>query len=192
MKSKVIIGIDEAGRGPLAGPLVVAAVAGIDAKDLRGIRDSKRLTKLGRERWYRFLRQKGLCRFASVSPHAIDCNGIVPSTRKAVGRLLSRLSKNYKQKTTNCSILLDGSLFAPKTYKNQRTVIRGDERIPIIAAASIIAKVTRDRKMMKMHIQYPLYGFERHKGYGTRAHFAAIRTHGLSDIHRRSFCTRIF
>ena len=87
--------------------------------------------------------------------------------------------------------MLDGSLYAPEKYKNQQTIIKGDEKIPIISAASVVAKVYRDNMMKKMHEKYPQYGFDAHKGYGTVAHIAAIKKHGLSAIHRRSFCRNI-
>ncbi|KKU86255.1 MAG: Ribonuclease HII [Parcubacteria group bacterium GW2011_GWA1_47_9] len=188
---KYIIGIDEAGRGPLAGPMVIAAVAVFGSPTsyrksdfLKGIRDSKKLTRLGRERWYRVLKKKAACQYVSVSARSIDQNGISRAAREAIARLL----KKFPIKPN--LVLLDGSLYAPPKYK-QKTIIKGDEKIPLIAAASIIAKVTRDRKMCTLHKKYPHYNFAQHKGYGTRAHMAAIRRHGLSDIHRRSFCTRI-
>ena len=188
---KYIIGIDEAGRGPLAGPMVIAAVAVFGSPSsswrsdfLEGIRDSKKLTRRGRERWYRVLKKKAACQYVSVSARSIDQNGISWAAREAIARLLKKFSASPNL------VLLDGSLYAPPKYK-QKTIIKGDEKIPLIAAASIIAKVTRDRKMCALHKKYPHYNFAQHKGYGTRAHMAAIRRHGLSDIHRRSFCTRI-
>ena len=186
-----IIGIDEAGRGPLAGPMVIAAVAVFGSRTsnwksdfLKGIRDSKKLTRLGRERWYRILKKKATCQYVSVSAKRIDRDGISRAARDAIAKLLKKFSVKPNL------VLLDGSIYAPPEYK-QKTIIKGDEKIPLIAAASIIAKVTRDRTMRRLHNTYPHYNFAQHKGYGTRAHFAAIRKHGLSEIHRKTFCTRI-
>ena len=194
-REKIIVGIDEAGRGPLAGPMVIAAVAVLGSRSgsptskgrsdfLKGIRDSKKLTRLGRERWYRMLKKKAICQYVSVSARSIDRDGISRAAREAIAKLLKKFSARADL------VLLDGSLYAPPEYK-QKTIIKGDEKIPLVAAASIIAKVTRDRKMRTLHIKYPRYNFAQHKGYGTRAHFAAIRKHGLSEIHRKTFCTRI-
>lgn len=188
--AKIVIGIDEAGRGPLAGPLVIAAIAGLRNRYLVGIKDSKKLTPLARERWYKILREKAVCRYVSIRPELIDTRGIVPSTRAAIGRLVKKMCNYYKLPTLNYKLLLDGSLYAPSDY-HQKTIIKGDERVPIIAAASIIAKVVRDRKMTRLDAEYPNYGFAKHKGYGTRAHQAAIIKFGLSDIHRRSFCSKL-
>ena len=188
-----LIGIDEVGRGPLAGPLTVGAVgAHRDTnvrRTLKGIKDSKQLTPKQREVWYKKIKSEPrfLIACASLSPTFIDKRGMAFSLRVAVERCLKRLSV----KQNSCRILLDGGLHAPKAYTNQLTIIRGDEHEPLIAAASIIAKVTRDRYMVRMHKKYPKYGFANHKGYGTRAHFAAIRKNGFCKIHRKTFCTRI-
>lgn len=184
MARRLIIGVDEAGRGPLAGPLVVAAVSGVSRGTLKNVKDSKKLSSRKREEWYRVLRTKGVCRFASVSAAHVDRHGIAPSVRAVVARLLRR----YPKRPT--LVMLDGSMSAPVRYR-QRTVIKGDELIPLIAAASIIAKVARDRKMVRFHAKYPLYDLNIHKGYGTKKHIKAIRKYGLSAIHRKSFCTRI-
>ncbi len=181
---RIVVGIDEAGRGPLAGPVVVAAVSGISARDLRGIRDSKQLSEKRREEWYKKLRKLGTCRVASVSASYIDEHGISKGVRVSVARLLQRFPHDPHE------VLLDGSMYAPARYK-QQTIIKGDENIPIISAASVIAKVTRDRRMKKLHNDHPKYDFHKHKGYGTEAHMKAIKKHGLSPLHRASFCTRI-
>ncbi len=120
----------------------------------------------------------------SVGNRAIDEKGISRAIKIGIKRLLSRLSAKPKM------ILLDGSLFAPSEYP-QKTIIRGDEKIPIIAAASIIAKVTRDRKMVRLAKKFPEYGFHIHKGYGTKLHCKLVKKYGLCDIHRRSFCSRL-
>ena len=197
MSQKYIIGIDEVGRGPLAGPMMVGAVAiagDPSAADfLIGIKDSKKLTKLRREKWSKKIweekKEKGNIGIAivSVSNSTIDKFGISASLKLAVGKCLKILVKPGDQ----YEIMLDGSLYAPSEYQNQQTITKGDEKIPIIAAASVVAKVYRDNMMKKLHEKYPQYGFDAHKGYGTAAHIAAIKKHGLSAIHRRSFCKNI-
>ena len=212
-QTQYLIGVDEAGRGPLAGPVSVAAVAFMSRSNLdncgvaimsrhrldsstspalgrprAGLRDSKKLTAKKREQWFEWLRQKqkvGQPKFtiSLVGEKTIDRSGIVKAVRIGIKRCLTRLKLNPKQ----CRILLDGSLHAPKIYRNQQTIIRGDEKVPIIMLASIIAKVRRDRRMIKLARVYPNYNFEIHKGYGTRLHYAALRRHGLSPLHRRSF-----
>ena len=209
-QKRYLVGIDEAGRGPLAGPVSVAAVAVMSRSNLdnkntspalvqstalvqsrAGLRDSKKLTAKKREEWWKWLKQKqknNQLKFAVslVGEKIIDREGIVPAVRVGIRRCLKRLDLKPKQ----CQVLLDGSLVAPKIYRNQKTIIRGDEKIPIIMLASILAKVTRDRRMVKLAKVYPNYGLEIHKGYGTRAHYRALHQHGLSPLHRRSFLTK--
>ncbi len=201
---KYIIGIDEVGRGPLAGPMMVGAVAIAgeppDAGFLRGIKDSKKLTKLRRENWSKKIwaeknRPKagqpgaGEIKIAivSIGPSVIDKYGISASLKLAVAKCLKILVKTDDE----CEIFLDGSLYAPEQYKNQQTIIKGDEKFPVISAASVVAKVYRDKIMQKLSIKYPEYGFDNHVGYGTAAHIAAIKKHGLSAVHRKSFCKKI-
>lgn len=191
--SRHVIGIDEAGRGPLAGPVAVGAVMASEDFDyelIKGVRDSKKLTAPAREKWYlklRLLRRKGILDFAVSFSSAgfIDKHGIVPAIRSAVGRSLDSLGAS----AGHCRILLDGSLRAPEKFRDQKTIIRGDETEPLISLASIAAKVTRDRLMVRLAKRYPVYGFEVHKGYGTLAHRRFISRKGLCKIHRRSFCT---
>jgi ribonuclease HII len=116
-----------------------------------------------------------------VGSEIIDRIGIQKATQSAVANVLRKFKKKPDL------VLLDGSLFAPEHY-NQKTIIKGDEKIPLIAAASIIAKTTRDAKMLRFHKKFPRYCFDAHKGYGTKLHYKMIRRHGLSLIHRRSFC----
>lgn len=174
----------------MAGPITVGAIAARDSlKFLRGIKDSKKLSADHRKEWATRIRnyESGSKNFkiaiASVGPQIIDRVGITNAARLAVGSCLRKL------KIENCKlkILLDGSLYAPRTYQNQETIIKGDEKIPLIAAASIIAKVHRDKIMTRLHKKYPQYGFDAHKGYGTKTHKTAIKRRGLSPIHRRSF-----
>lgn len=190
MKKCHVVGLDEVGRGPLAGPVTVCAVLKPKRFLWKNFKDSKKLTPKKREEF--FLKFKNFQHaVASVGPAIIDKIGMFAATRLAVGRCLEKLKiKNKKSKTQiqDYKILLDGSLYAPRTYQNQQTIIKGDEKIPLIAAASIIAKVQRDRHMVRMHKKFPEYGFAIHKGYGTKLHQEAIRRHGLCKIHRRSFC----
>lgn len=189
--TRYTIGIDEAGRGPLAGPVAVGVVAvgrRFDLRKLNGIRDSKQLSKKQREEWFvRLTAMKGLHLSVSmVGPTQIDRKGIVPAVRLALSRSLRKLSLP----PSSCHVLLDGALRAPEMYTSQETVIHGDATEPLISAASVLAKVTRDRFMVRNGRAHPFYGFEVHKGYGTAAHRKALRRHGLSDIHRKSFCGR--
>ena len=186
---KFFIGIDEVGRGPLAGPVAVGVAVATPAviKKFRSIKESKQLSRAQREKWYEKIREEGSgIQFAVsfVSAPQIDKNGINPSIRTALSRGLKKLSPSQK----HVRVLLDGGLKAPSEYQNQQTIIRGDAKETIIAIASIVAKVERDRRMMRMHKKYPQYGFDRHVGYGTRAHITAIKKHGLTLTHRKSFC----
>ena len=190
--SRFIIGVDEAGRGPLAGPVAVGVVSvrrNFDiAKAFPHLRDSKLVTPLARERLYALLikfSKEGKLTFCVrfARPKTIDTHGLTYAVRGAVYRGVRALAPSPK----NVKVLLDGLLYAPKEYK-QETIIGGDENEPIIALASIVAKVRHDRLMRRVAKLYPHYGFEVHKGYGTKKHYSAIKKYGLCDIHRRSFC----
>ncbi len=194
-KSKVfLIGIDEAGRGPLAGPISVGAFAVKSKGSLKlfkGVKDSKQLSEKQREKWFAIIRthsKKGTVSYAVSFSNAatIDTKGLTRATRMAMGRSLKRLEANGFA-PIDSRVLLDGSLYAPSKYVNQTTIIDGDAKEPIIALASICAKVLRDRKMKRLAKLYPQYGFEIHKGYGTKAHYKAIRKHGISELHRATF-----
>lgn len=189
--SRVIVGIDEAGRGPLAGPVSVGVVmvpVHFDWVLLEGVRDSKQMTELGREIWFEklhILEQHGLryvVQFSSAQ--FIDTHGITFAIQNAIVRALHMLDAVPKKS----QVLLDGALRAPKKFLDQTTIVKGDETEPLISLASIAAKVKRDRLMRRLALKYPEYGFEVHKGYGTKAHYKALTMHGLCDIHRRSFC----
>ena len=185
-----IVGIDEAGRGPLAGPVAVGAIF-IPPKtkiSFRGLADSKALTEEERERWFQKIRswqkERKLFYVVSLVSHkVIDKKGIVPAIRLGIARNLKKLNVNSR----TVEVLLDGALKAPLNFPHQKTIIRGDEKIPAIALASIVAKVTRDRRMKSLGIQFPQYGFGIHKGYGTKAHKKNLKKHGISEIHRKSF-----
>lgn len=194
MNEKMIFGIDEAGRGPLAGPVAVAVFALPAMFRFRKFpkgKDSKKMTAKEREYWFKIFqeyKEKGKIHFeyAFVSHSHIDNWGIVHSIRLAMKRCLARLEKN-EILTPGCVLLLDGALQAPKRFRNQRTIIKGDEKKLPIACASIVAKVTRDDLMRKLSKKYPSYGFERHKGYGTKAHRFNINKYGICEIHRKSY-----
>ena len=185
------LGIDEAGRGPLAGPVAVGVVAvpeGFDVvKEFPGVADSKQLSEKKREGLYAVLTARaalGDVRFTVEFEDAatIDEVGIV----RAVGRALSRGIETLAPDAALVKVLLDGALHAPPEY-TQETIIHGDALIPIISLASVAAKVERDRLMCELALRYPRYGFDTHKGYGTRAHYDMLAQYGLCAIHRRSF-----
>jgi len=188
-----IIGIDEVGRGPLAGPVTVCAfLVSIKNHDLvleklTGITDSKKLSPSLREYYFEIiqeLKRNSLCNYfvSHVSAAVIDQQGIVFAINTALHRSIKKLHKDSK----DCYVYLDGGLYAPKDYA-QETIIRGDSKIWHISAASVIAKVVRDRKMINYAVKYPEYGFEKHKGYGTQYHRDAIIESGPTDIHRKTW-----
>ncbi len=191
MKSKHLVGIDEAGRGPLAGPVAVGVVTTrgtLVVKRWQGIKDSKQLSEKQREAWFAKLKTAKIAgeidfAVALVSNKVIDQKGINVAIKLGIRRVTARMLLAAK----DCLVLLDGGLKAPAEFVNQKTIIRGDEKEPIIALASIVAKVTRDHFMQKMAQKYPNYGFEVHKGYGTLSHRQSIKNNGLSPIHRTSF-----
>lgn len=186
-----VIGIDEAGRGPLAGPVAVGAVRvppHFNKSFWQGIKDSKKLSPEERELWYELARQarrEGALDFAValVSEKVIDRHGISYALRLGIKRCLKRLEAGQE----DSQIFLDGSLRAPLEFEHQRTVIKGDEKIPVISLASIVAKVTRDRKMTRLSRLFPGFNFEVHKGYGTLAHRQALAKYGPTELHRKTF-----
>ena len=189
-----VIGIDEAGRGPLAGPVSVGAVkvsTHFNKKFFKGIRDSKQLSEVDRELWFGLLKEakkKGQADFAVtlISEKTIDKHGIAYAIRQGIKRCLEKVEGH-----PNDQVFLDGGIKAPIEFIHQKTVIKGDEKIPVISLASIAAKVTRDRYMKTLGKKHPEYGFEVHKGYGTLMHRQKIRTYGPSDAHRRSFLKKL-
>jgi len=185
---KAIVGIDEAGRGPLAGPVVVAGVKIRSAKTAKrlfaGIRDSKKLSAKKREEWFSVLASRPEIEYAvaRVWPAVIDRINISRAANLAARRVHRKLSNGRG----GLYVLLDGGLCLSDSIP-QETIIKGDEKIPVIAAASIIAKVTRDRIMVRLHKKFPRYRFDLHKGYGTRFHRRILRSIGRSEVHRASF-----
>lgn len=238
-----IIGIDEVGRGPIAGPVAVCAflctptffpITEIEIP----LRDSKKLTKIQREKWFEYLKSekvKGNCDFAVsyVSAEMIDKFGIVKAIQKSLDSSLEKVAEKTYQNfralpsgrgmknellhsssdsqseiadvslrtgdkgrrenfykpilPSEVLVYLDGGLKAPKEYVNQQTIIKGDELHPVISCASIVAKVSRDKVMANHAKEYPEYGFEKHSGYGTKAHYEAIKKHGSTVLHRKTF-----
>jgi len=176
-----VAGVDEAGRGPLAGPVVAAAVVLPLSGDLEGVDDSKRLSPAQREDLYHRILAEALdVGVGMANREEIDRLNILGATRMAMARAVARLKHRPD------FLLVDGHLL-PHLPIPGRAVPRGDRICTSIAAASIVAKVTRDRLMADYHRQYPHYGFLRHKGYPTREHLEQLRRHGPSPIHRRSF-----
>ena len=188
MKTIAKWGIDEAGRGPIAGPVAVGIFGMKEGYKLKGFpkgKDSKKMSEKEREKWYAVFeseKKKGnvyfKCAFSSAS--LIDRKGIVGALRAAMEKCLTDVEESSR-------ILLDGALHAPARFLSQKTIIKGDEKEKLIACASIVAKVTRDRYMRNLALKYPQYGFETHKGYGTKIHKTAILSHGFSLHHRRSY-----
>lgn len=180
---QVIAGLDEAGRGPLAGPVVAAAVVLPRARSMQGVADSKTLKAEQREKALSLIRKRALgIGVGIVEAEEIDRLNILQASLKAMELALQDLSLS-----PDC-LLIDG-LHTLRLPLHQQAIIKGDGRCLSIAAASIVAKVTRDRLMVDYHERYPQYNFARHKGYGTREHLQAIREHGCCPLHRQSFRT---
>ena len=181
----VIAGIDEAGRGPLAGPVAAGAVILPADHDILYLNDSKKLSAKKRDALFDQIRQEALAwSVGLVEPARIDEINILQATYEAMRLAVSRLS-------VRPGVLVNDAVTIPGVQIPQVPVIKGDAKCISIAAASILAKVTRDRIMEEMDGKYPEYGFKKHKGYGTREHMDAIRKYGPCPIHRRSFITRI-
>lgn len=177
----LVAGVDEAGRGPLAGPVVAAAVILDDAHRIRGLKDSKVLTPLARERLYDEIRAKALCcSVAEASVEEIDTINILQATLLAMRRAVEGL------RLKPAKVLVDGNQL-PVLRMHAEAVIDGDAKVKSISAASILAKVHRDRLCLQLHELHPQYGFHVHKGYSTPAHLAALKQHGACPVHRRSF-----
>jgi ribonuclease HII len=177
----LLAGVDEAGRGPLAGPVVAAAVILDDSKRILGLADSKVLTPLARDRLYDKIREKALCCAVGVaSVEEIDTINIFHATMLAMKRAVESL------RLKPAKVLVDGNRL-PKLEVLSEAIVGGDAKVRSISAASIIAKVTRDRMLLQLHEEFPHYGFAAHKGYSTPEHLEALRVHGPCIHHRRSF-----
>lgn len=177
----LVVGVDEAGRGPLAGPVVAAAVILDDLNPIVGLNDSKKLTERKREQLFLEIKAKALCfSIAQASVQEIDDINILQATMLAMQRAVAGL------RLKPVKALIDGNRI-PKLDVMAEAIVQGDAHVNCIAAASILAKVTRDHYMCELHTQFPNYGFAGHKGYGTAAHLAALRSHGACEHHRRTF-----
>ncbi len=178
---RYIAGVDEAGRGPLAGPVVAAAVIFPNEFPIDGVNDSKKLSAKRREELFALISRQALSIGVGIVDHdLIDQINILEATHLAMQKALDNLTIKAGY------ILIDGNSFKHDTLQF-RNIIGGDRKSYTIAAASIIAKVTRDRMMCELDLKFPQYGFAKHKGYGTRQHIEAIRAYGLCEIHRKSF-----
>lgn len=174
-------GVDEAGRGPLAGPVVAAAVILDDLQPIKGLADSKVLTARRREQLYEEILAKALCcSIAEASVEEIDRLNILQATMLAMKRAVEGL------RLKPVKVQVDGNRL-PVLSMLVEAIVKGDALVPAISAASILAKVHRDRWCEQFHLEYPQYGFAGHKGYGTAEHLAALREHGACPQHRRSF-----
>lgn len=178
----IIAGIDEAGRGPLAGPVLVSAVILPPSLRINGLNDSKKLSEKKRDYLYNEIIEKALeYQIVSIEPSEIDEINILEATLKG----MTICADNLSLRPDLC--LIDGNKIPPKIQHYSKYVIKGDAKYASIAAASILAKVTRDRIMIEMDKIYPEFGFKKHKGYPTKAHFEALIKFGVTPIHRKSF-----
>jgi len=193
MGYKIVAGLDEAGRGPLAGPVVAAAVIlnfqfpiskEFPMKQFSNVKDSKKLSAKKREEFYKIIKNHPqiIYGIGRASHKVIDKINILNATKLAMKRAVG----NLKFKKIDF-LILDGNFRIDSVDIMQRSIVKGDEKVMSCALASIIAKVERDRLMVKYHKKYPDYGFDRHKGYGTRFHYEMLRNFGPSVIHRKSF-----
>jgi len=174
-------GVDEAGRGPLAGPVVAAAVILDDLNPIKGLADSKILTALRREKLFDEIRSKALCcSIAEASVEEIEELNILQATMLAMRRAVEGLRLKPKL------VLVDGNRL-PVLNIRAEAIVKGDSKVPAISAASILAKVHRDRWCMSYDLEFPQYGFAKHKGYGTAEHLAALKAHGACPQHRKTF-----
>ncbi len=193
---KSIAGIDEAGRGPLAGPVVVACVVMPRDSMIEGVNDSKKVSEKKREILYEQITQEALAfGVGIISQQEIDRINILNATKEGLTTAIKDMEKDLKEKQKSFDkpeiILVDALTKIDTDHIPYRSIIKGDTKSYSIAAASIIAKVTRDRIMRQWAEVYPMYGFEKHKGYGTALHIAAIKEYGLCPLHRRTFIKNI-
>lgn len=198
-KNKIVFGVDEVGRGCLAGPVIACAITLINSKkqEIRNKqfqisnfkiqnRDSKKLNVKQREEIYKFLQADAnvVWGIGKVGERMIDKINILQATKLAMVKAVESLEKKIGRRAD--ILLIDGNFSIP-IAREQKSIIRGDEKIFLISLASIVAKVERDRLMTKMHQKHPEYGFDKHKGYGTRSHYFAIKQCGICPLHRVSF-----
>lgn len=191
-----IAGIDEAGRGPLAGPVVVACVVMPRDSMIEGVNDSKKVSEKKREKLYEEIIKEAIgYGVGIISQEEIDRINILNATKEGLTTAIKEMEKDLKEKKRNFDkpeiILVDALTKIDTDHIPYKSIIKGDAKSYSIAAASIIAKVTRDRIMRQWAEVYPMYGFEKHKGYGTSAHISAIKEYGLCPLHRKSFVKNI-
>ncbi len=182
---KAVCGVDEAGRGPLAGPVFAAAVILPEGCEIEGLNDSKKISEKKRDLLFDIIKEKAVSwSVASVDEKVIDEINILQATYLAMRKAVEGLDvpADYA--------LIDGNRMPPLSIDGE-TIIKGDANSPSIAAASILAKVSRDRFMLELCKKYPQYQFEKHKGYGTKLHYEMLAEYGISDCHRRSFLKKI-
>ena len=183
---KLVCGIDEAGRGPLAGPVYAAAVVLSLGLEIEGLNDSKKLSEKKREQLFDVICEKAVDYSIGIATEQeIDQINILNATFLAMHRAVEGL-KNKPDYA-----LIDGNQYPKIPFVTEETVVKGDAKSMSIAAASILAKVSRDRFMLQKAEEYPQYQFEKHKGYGTKLHYEMLEEHGISDCHRRSFLKKI-
>lgn len=182
MKKQILTaGVDEAGRGPWAGPVYAAAVILDPARPIGGLADSKKLSAAKRDQLFDVIQENALSwAIATASVEEIDSLNILQASLLAMQRAVEALSVPPQK------IIVDG-LHCPRVTMPARAIVKGDSKEPAISAASILAKVARDHAMQALHQQYPQYGFDRHKGYGTALHMAALAAQGVSPVHRKSY-----
>jgi len=206
VKKRWIIGIDEVGRGALAGPVTVGLVAipsntkGIGMTAKLPLRDSKKLSPIQREAWVKYMRvwkrENGGIYFVtkSMSHKVVDKINVAQAANRAATKALQKFMVDTAINPKYAKVFLDGGLYVRETkgvrFPKTETIVKGDEKVPVIALASIVAKVTRDRKLVRLSEAYPKYEFATHKGYGTKVHIRAIKRHGILDIHRLTFTSK--
>lgn len=183
---QLICGVDEAGRGPLAGPVCAAAVILPADVEITGLNDSKKLTDKRRRELYPIIKEQAIAYgIAFADENEIDEINILQATFRAMERAIEQLSQRPD------FVLVDGNKL-PRLDIPAEAIVQGDSRSASIAAASVLAKVTRDDLMLELAKTYPQYGFDIHKGYGTKAHYEALRTYGACPAHRRSFLKKFY
>ena len=183
---KYVCGIDEAGRGPLAGPVYAAAVILPLGLEIEGLNDSKKISEKKREQLFDVICEKAVDYSIGIATEQeIDEINILNATFLAMHRAVEGL------KTKPDYALIDGNQYPKIPFVAEETVVKGDAKVMSVAAASILAKVSRDRFMLEMAEKYPQYGFDKHKGYGTKQHINAIKAFGICPIHRKTFLTKI-
>ena len=181
---KVVCGIDEAGRGPLAGPVFAAAVILPQGVVIEGLNDSKKLSEKKRDKLFEEIKERAIYAVASASEQEIDELNILNATYLAMQRAFEALPERPQ------AAFVDGNRL-PKLPVPAKAIVKGDSLSASIAAASIMAKVSRDRYMLELDEKYPEYCFSKHKGYGTKLHYEKIREYGMSDVHRKTFLKKL-